>query len=195
MSTIFYLHGFLSSPQSYKAIYTANWLQANRPDIQFVCPQLSSYPKQCEDFLIQEIKKYPTDELFLIGSSLGGFWANVLIERSLSQKAVLINPAVNPGGRFKDLIGQTLEHYYSEDTITLEKSDIDYLIQCEAGEPKNPKQYWTMLQTGDETLDYRLAESKYKNCKLLVEDGGNHSFEGYDNWLPKIIEFFETELI
>jgi len=161
MSTIFYLHGFLSSPQSYKAIYTANWLQANRPDIQFVCPQLSSYPKQCEDFLIQEIKKYPTDELFLI----------------------------------KDLIGQTLEHYYSEDTITLEKSDIDYLIQCEAGEPKNPKQYWTMLQTGDETLDYRLAESKYKNCKLLVEDGGNHSFEGYDNWLPKIIEFFETELI
>lgn len=47
-----------------------------------------------------------------------------------------------------------------------------------------------MVQTGDETLDYRLAADKYNGCQQLVEEGGNHTFEGYENWLPKIARFF-----
>lgn len=34
-----------------------------------------------------------------------------------------------------------------------------------------------LLQTGDELLDYRDAKTKYKESKLIVEDGGSHNFD------------------
>jgi len=56
-------------------------------------------------------------------------------------------------------------------------------------ELKEPNRYKVMLQTDDETLDYRLAESKYAKSNLLIEEGGDHSFVGYENHLPAIAEF------
>ena len=192
MSTVLYLHGFLSSPQSKKALLTQQWLAAKRPDLQFVCPQLSSHPEQAYRELLQLAGTLNPDKLWLIGSSLGGFWANILMEKQLAARAVLVNPAVSPGKRFIQLVGQRLKHYYLDEHLTLQADDIRFLNECEALAPQVPEKYWVMLQTGDETLDYRLAQEKYQACKVLVEQGGNHSFQGYDGWIPKIIHFFET---
>ena len=46
-----------------------------------------------------------------------------------------------------------------------------------------------MAQTGDETLDYKLAVEKYATCKQLVEDGGDHSFQGFERWIGQAIGF------
>ena len=37
---LLYLHGFRSSPQSFKARLLAAWLAEHRPDVQGWCPQL-----------------------------------------------------------------------------------------------------------------------------------------------------------
>jgi predicted esterase YcpF (UPF0227 family) len=49
--------------------------------------------------------------------------------------------------------------------------------------------YLVLLQTGDETLDYRGAALKYKNAQCIIEPGGDHSFTGFERHLEKIIQF------
>jgi hypothetical protein len=34
--------------------------------------------------------------------------------------------------------------------------------------------YQVWLQTGDETLDYRLAQQYYRACALRIQAGGDH---------------------
>jgi hypothetical protein len=50
-----------------------------------------------------------------------------------------------------------------------------------------------MVQTGDEVLDYQQAVEKYQYCRLLVQEGGDHSFIDFDKSLPTICEFFQFE--
>ncbi|PCK04698.1 MAG: esterase YqiA, partial [Alteromonadaceae bacterium] len=50
--------------------------------------------------------------------------------------------------------------------------------------------YWLMVQSEDETLDYRWAVEAYQGSKQLVEEGGSHAFEGYEKHLPEMLEFF-----
>jgi len=190
MSTVLYIHGFLSSPQSFKARATHSWLQSHRPDIDFCCPVLSSYPHEAAQVLDQWVDQLAPPR-YLIGSSLGGFWATWLVERGKAQRAVLINPAVNPQALIDGLIGQPLKNYYNDSTYVLQESDKRFIAQCEFSEIEKTHAYWLMLQTGDETLDYRLAFNKYHACQQLVEEGGSHTFDNYEKWLPSILQFFE----
>lgn len=193
MPTIVYLHGFLSSPLSAKAQITQAWLSKQRPDIEFLCPSLSSYPQTAHEQLLSVLRQRP-DPLYAIGSSLGGYWATVLVERGWVDKAVLINPAVFPGVRLHEFVGSTLKHYYSDELTTLTQKDIDFLLDNNVESLIDPTKYWLMVQKGDETLDYRHAVSKYQGARQHVEEGGNHGFEGYEAWLPDIMKFFIPSL-
>jgi predicted esterase YcpF (UPF0227 family) len=46
-----------------------------------------------------------------------------------------------------------------------------------------------MLQTGDETLDYREAVAKYAGSRLKIHKGGDHSYQGFDVELPELFAF------
>lgn len=176
---------------SKKAQETKLWLEQSRPDIEYACPDLSSYPERALAKLDEVIGASHPESNFLIGSSLGGFWASYFVERGLAKKAVLINPAVSPHTRFAQLVGQELKHYYNDEVCCLTNNDLEVLESCEAQVVQSCERLWLMLQTGDEVLDYRLAERRYKKCKQTIEQGGNHSFENYAAWLPEIIDFFE----
>ncbi len=188
---IIYLHGFLSSPASHKAQTTGAWLAAHRPDIRFSCPELSSYPDKIRSHLI-ELLTGIDEKPHLIGSSLGGYWASYLVESGLAQKAVVINPAVSPHVFFSHYVGQELKGYYSDHRYTLNTEHLNVLAECESASLNFPEKYWLMVQRGDEVLDYRLACERYRDARQLVEDGGNHTFENYDRWLPDIVDFFES---
>jgi len=61
--------------------------------------------------------------------------------------------------------------------FTLEASHIRQLMEPRMWQKLNsPENFWVLLQTGDETLDYRQALQKYQGAKLTVEEGGDHSF-------------------
>ena len=199
MSRIIYIHGFLSSSHSTKAQQTKAWLAEHRPDLVFLCPDLSSYPDKAIAALRDVLLRGDTSsnacasQNLLIGSSLGGFWASYFVEQGLAKKAVLVNPAVSPHLRFADLVGQDLQHYYSDERVCLGQADIDSLAKCEAGAISKHDALWLMAQTDDEVLDYRLAVDRYQGCRQTIEPGGNHSFEKYDRWLPEIIDFLEGD--
>lgn len=192
-TAILYIHGFLSAPQSYKAKATQAWLAQQRPDINFVCPMLSSYPDEAAPALEQVLAALGGQTVYAIGSSLGGFWATWLVERNRVERAVLINPAVCPQHLIADRLGVPLKNYYTQATCTLHQSHVNYIAQCDSDTLTQRDRYWLMVQTGDETLDYREAVKKYSGCQQTLEYGGSHTFEGYENWLPHIIQFFENK--
>jgi uncharacterized protein len=47
-----------------------------------------------------------------------------------------------------------------------------------------PERYLLLAQTGDEVLDYRDAVAYYAGATQIIEDGGNHSFAGFERHLP-----------
>lgn len=189
MPAVLYIHGFLSSPLSLKAQATQRWLAQQYPEVKYLCPQLSSYPSEAKQQLLALIAELEGQAVYAIGSSLGGFWATYLLENQHVRKAVLINPAVAPQTRLPEYIDKPVKSYYSEDVYTLTQKDMDDFTALDVDAIQQHDRYWVMLQTGDETLDYRQAVEKYSGCRQLVEQGGNHSFEGYENWLSEIARF------
>ncbi|MFO1368587.1 MAG: YqiA/YcfP family alpha/beta fold hydrolase [Marinagarivorans sp.] len=188
MKHLLYIHGFLSGPASSKACQTMAYLTHNE-GWQVHCPALSSYPDIAERQLRQVIDSLPIQDLALVGSSLGGFWAKYWVQR-YDLPAVLINPAVAPDKLLARYIGQSLTNYYSAETYVLTEQHAAFLHQCDAGDLTRPENLWVWLQTGDETLDYRQAAEYYAACRLHIEEGGNHSFTGFEARLPALLHFF-----
>lgn len=191
MPTLLYIHGFLSSPKSAKAQVTQSWLRYHRPQWHYQCPFLSPHPQEAKAALDGLVMQLEGEEIHLIGSSLGGFWATYLTER-YGLRSVLINPAVQPQNRFTDIIGQPLENFHTGEPCMLHQEDIEFMAECDPPELRDLDLYWLMVQSGDETLNYRDAVARYSGCRQTVEAGGDHSFVGYEGWLSEIVEFFES---
>ena len=92
---LLYLHGFRSSPKSFKARMMADWLARHRPDVHWWCPQLPPSPRQAMQELLAGVQDWPRERMAVVGSSLGGFYATHVAE-TLGCRAVLLNPAVHP---------------------------------------------------------------------------------------------------
>lgn len=189
MSLLLYIHGFLSSPLSHKAQQVQTWLRHNRPELDYACPALTAYPDQAIARLEALVEQHLPAPIHLLGSSLGGYYATYLAEKYQLQ-AVLINPAVAPYHLINDYLDRDLKNYHTDEYYRLSTKHIEALRALETDRLQYPANFWLMVQTGDETLDYRLAVEKYRGCRQLVEQGGDHSFQDFDRWLPDIMEFF-----
>lgn len=184
---VIYLHGFLSSPQSQKATQTLEFVRANYPNLAIEIPQLANYPNEAVKNIELCIAKHKDKKLRFIGSSLGGFLSTFMVEK-YSGKAVLINPAVRPFELLGDFLGEHINPY-TQQPFFLEDKHIEELRQLDTPSLKLTSDYWVLLQTADETLDYRQAEAKYQDYKLSIEQGGDHSFQNFQRFLPDIFRF------
>jgi len=186
-----YLHGFLSSPASLKAQQLQTYFDQQGMSQQLMIPALAFEPsaaiEQARQAVEQMLNREGIARVIIIGSSLGGYYATWLSQQ-YGGKAVVINPAVRPYELFDDYLGPN-RHYYDGQTYVLEMKHIDQLRQLEVDTLRNPDDILLLLQTGDETLDYRLAADKYRHCPSWLEAGGNHSFIGFIDHLPKIFCF------
>lgn len=189
-TAVLYIHGFISSPQSTKALQTRDYLQSRAPAISCRIPALPSTPGESLATVERELQALLAshDRVGLIGSSLGGFFATVLAEK-YAVPAVLINPAVRPQHLIKHYIGDNYNPYTDQHfQITAAHTK-----ELELMEPAtvSAERYWVLLQEGDETLDYRDAQSYYSACRMSVEAGGDHSFTTFENYLPEIVTFLQ----
>ena len=177
MPTLLYLHGFNSSPESAKAQQTQQWFGQNAPGIEFICPSLPPYADQAMALLCEIVEARLPEPVFVIGSSMGGFYASCLAERyvEFDVAAVLINPAVSPARGLDKWLGEN-SNYHSGETWLFEPHHIDEYQRWDPTAIKNKNNYLVLLQSGDEVLDYRDAEQRYQGCKIILESGGDHSF-------------------
>ena len=185
---LFYVHGFNSSPQSAKAQLLGRAVQDNAK-IQFHVPTLSYDPKRAIDILCEAVEACLPNAIGLVGSSMGGFYGTWVAEK-YDLPLVLINPAVRPYDLLKDYLGEVENPYTGEKyTFTLEHTDL--LKQLDVAQPSQPERYLLLTQTGDETLDYKQGVEKYSASKQIVEQGGCHGFDNFEQHIPTILEFFD----
>jgi len=189
-----YLHGFLSSPDSKKAQELIQYFTDQDMNNQLRVPVLDFEPARAIQQGLAAIKALQQQEgieqVFVMGSSLGGFYATHLAAEE-NIKAVLINPAVRPYELFDKYLGPN-KHFYDGQTYILELKHIKQLENLEVENLSNPENSLLLLQTGDETLDYQRATEKYLKCPSWIEPGGTHSFEGFMDRLNMVFNFVLT---
>lgn len=191
--SIIYLHGFQSSSRSQKATAFEHFLQqsADYKAIEFISPDLPFPPAKTLDVVEQLLKDKP--QAVLMGSSMGGFYA-AYCSQLYSIPAVLINPVVDADALFSRMLGQELENVYTHERYRFTEHDLDLLRTISNNKLSAADILFVLLETGDEVLDYRLAENRYASCAKKVIPGGNHRFQNFENCLPEIMNFYSRAL-
>lgn len=189
---ILYLHGFLSSPQSKKAQQTLRYCQRIGLQGSIKVPWMRNGPAQTVDELRAIIESHHEGKVVLIGSSLGGYYATFLAEE-YGFPAVLINPAVRPFELWESHLGEH-RNYYSGEVHLVTEQHIEELRELEKSRLNNPDNYLLLVQTGDETLDYRQALEKFASAHCMVRENGSHSYEGFEQELPTIFDFLLSRI-
>ena len=185
---ILYLHGFQSSALSIKG-----------QQLKDYCTLYTSYTVHLPDLNMPPLQVIETisdligqlDDVVLVGSSLGGFYATQLVAKH-SVPAVLINPAMRPWLLFQEHIGSQLPYKVSENWI-IDQQQLDDLEQLAVPFVQDADKLLVLLQQGDEILDYRDAERYYSatshTSMIMTEMHGNHAMENFADKIPMLLEF------
>lgn len=185
---LLYLHGFRSSPQSFKARRMAHAV-ARLPDApQWWCPQLPPSPAQAMALIEQGLANWPHPGMAIVGSSLGGFYAAVLA-RQIGCPVVLLNPAVHPA---RDLSGQIGEHpawHDPDQRLHFDAGFIEELRALEAMPARHRPAMLAVIAKGDEVLDWHEMRAAYGQDRVRLIEGSDHALSDFDRHLPEILEF------
>lgn len=185
-----YLHGFRSSPRSSKAVMTGEAVKAlstvNNP-IEWYCPQLLASPQNSMDMVTEHIHLSKADHIVVIGSSLGGFYANYLAEK-YGCKAVALNPAVRAARELAPHVGM-MTSYDNDEPFDFRPEYIDELKALQVERISNPSRYFLLAAKGDELLDWQEMTEFYQGAKQLVLEGSDHGIADYADHLPAVLEF------
>jgi predicted esterase YcpF (UPF0227 family) len=181
-----YLHGFNSGGNSSKA----GRLRTLLAPVPLLAPTYPAHKAAAavgflRDYIAAAREPARDTPLVLIGSSLGGFYAQYLA-REFNARLVLINPSIAPDETLLRCVGRNRNAASGED-YTLTAHDVRALgdYRAAACDPRTPT--LVLLDRGDEVLDYRIAEAWYRGCgKTLVYPGGNHRFEHLGEALMEI---------
>lgn len=184
---ILYLHGFRSSPQSFKAQHLAQRMQALGCADQYHCPQLPASPAQAISLALTFAQQFPVDQCSIVGSSLGGYYATWLAER-LGCRAVLLNPAIRPPRDLASYVGVTT-HYHSDAPFEFRPSYVDELRALAIDKITRPERYFLIAATGDEVLDWREMTAQYPHARQIVIDGSDHGISDFADYADQVLAF------
>jgi len=187
---VVYLHGFRSSPRSSKASMTGNAVKAltdTHFQFEWYCPQLLSSPKASMDMVVKHIEATKAQRVIVIGSSLGGFYANYLAEK-YQCKAIVLNPAVRAARELAPHVGM-MTWYDSNEPLDFLPEYIDELLALQIEKISNPEQFFLIAAKGDELLDWQEMVNYYSGARQLVLEGSDHGISEYAEHLPAVIDF------
>lgn len=187
---LLYLHGFNSSPASMKAQLMMQWFAEHNAEQRLLVPDIPESPKEAMALLSGLVQS--ADNIAVVGSSLGGFYATWLAERH-NLKAAVINPAVQPWRLLDDYVG-TVTHYHTGEQYQFNASWVEDLKNYHVPLIEQPENILLLQQTGDETLDWRQAWDYYHDCHTFKGLGGSHGFDGFQAFIPLLLQFCEIQL-
>lgn len=184
---IIYLHGFRSSPRSFKARLLAAALDARGQAQRWHCPQLPVSPRESIALVERLMAGSEPQAVTLIGSSLGGYYATWLAERH-GCRAALLNPATEPAEDLDRYLGeQALWH--GGGSIIVEPHHLSELRDYAVAGITRPERYYLLATTGDEVLDYRRMLDKYRGVETTLIEGGDHGISDFAAHLARVLDF------
>ncbi|MGV3742229.1 MAG: YqiA/YcfP family alpha/beta fold hydrolase [Burkholderiaceae bacterium] len=184
---ILYLHGFRSSPQSFKTRLIAQRLQELGRGSEYCCPQLPGSPREAMALASDIAKQVPVQDLSLIGSSLGGYYAIWLAEQ-LGCRAVLLNPAVHASRDLANQVGVTTS-YHSNEPFEFKAEYIAELSALKTDGITRPERYFLVAATGDELLDWREMVTELPGAKQKIIEGSDHGLSDFPDYMDEVLAF------
>lgn len=183
---LIYLHGFRSSPASFKARLLGERMAALGRSHRYACPQLPVSPREAVALVAAS---WPLDaSTTLVGSSLGGCYATHLAERT-GCRAVLLNPATRPSSGLARYLGpQTMFHDPTR-SFELRPEHLDELRAIEVGSITRPERYLLLAATGDELLDWRDMVAAYPGARQVVIPGSDHGMSDFAQYVDTVLAF------
>jgi hypothetical protein len=184
---LLYLHGFRSSPQSAKARQMAAWVQTHRPDVRWWCPQLPPSPREAMDLLDEGMADWPAATTGVVGSSLGGFYATAVAERT-GCRAALLNPAIDPARDLTRYIGE-ITAWHSDERYFFRAEFIDELRALSPTMLTRLDRYFAVIAKGDEVLSWVEMSTRYRGCRIKLLEGSDHALSDFDDHLGEVVAF------
>ena len=187
---LLYLHGFRSSPRSFKAQKLAQVVAAHRAHgraaPEWACPQLPPSPAQAWQDIAALTADWPRDTMVVVGSSLGGFYAAVAAQR-LGCRVAMVNPAVAPDRDLARYIGEQTAFHNPEDRFFFRPEFIGELQALRPWPLHEPARHWALIAQGDEVLDWREMAHHLAGTQLTVLPGSDHAVSDFDDHLPALL--------
>ncbi|HSW08192.1 YqiA/YcfP family alpha/beta fold hydrolase [Aquabacterium sp.] len=184
---LLYLHGFRSSPQSFKSRRLQDWLQAHRPDVLWCAPQLPPSPSAAWQLINEVTAGWPAEQMAVVGSSLGGFYATALAE-ARGCRALLLNPAVQAARDLAPYVGELSYFHAPQDRFDFRAEYIDELRALTVPAITRPERYAALIAKGDEVLDWREMSGRYPGASIRLLEGSDHGLSDFDAHLPWVLQ-------
>ena len=150
------------------------------------CPVLPASPRLASQVALDAALASPIDQLALVGSSLGGYYATWVAER-LGCRAVLLNPAVDPASDLRKHIGRQ-QVFFSEEEIDFRPEYIQELRNLQVPVTQ-PGRYFLIAATRDTVIDYRKMVDKYRGARQRIVEGGDHELSDFSEYLDEVVAF------
>ena len=190
-SHLLYLHGFRSSPQSFKAQRLQAWLRRHRSDVHWWCPQLPASPWAALQWVQQGIATWPAQTSAVVGSSLGGFYATVVAEGAARKawRGVLINPAVHPARDLAAHVGALTAFHNPAERFEFRAQYIEELRAMAPADISHRHRYLPIIAKGDALLSWREMSARYPGQPLRLIEGSDHALSDFEQHLPALLDF------
>ena len=185
---LLYLHGFRSSPRSAKAEKMAAAVKTRHPAVQWWCPQLPPSPREAMARLMAGIQHWPKENMAVVGSSLGGFYATWIAAQT-GCPAVLLNPAVDPARDLARYIGEQSAWHDPLQTFFFRPEYVQELRDLQAGPLPRPERFYALIAKGDEVLDWREMSARYAGAGGRLLEGGDHALSDFDTHIDAVLAF------
>jgi hypothetical protein len=187
---ILYLHGFRSSPKSFKAQLLAARVAALGRAHEWRCPMLPVSPREAVALAEAEVAAAlagAPGDVTVIGSSLGGYFATHLAEKH-GWRAVLLNPAVLPQRDLSAYLGEQ-PLWHGGGSIVVEPHHLDELRGLGVESITRPERYYLIAATGDEVLDYREMIAHYPGVETKLIAGSDHAISEFADYVDDVLAF------
>jgi predicted esterase YcpF (UPF0227 family) len=185
---LLYLHGFRSSPQSFKARLLHAWLRQHAPQVIWWCPQLPPSPRAAWELMREGTRGWPLHSMAALGSSLGGFYATVVAE-ACGCPAVVLNPAIDPARDLVRYVGDQTAWHDPSQHFEFEAAYVDELRAMTPPRLADPSRYAAVIAKGDELLDWREMSQRYAGSRMRLLEGSDHALSDFDSHLPFVLDF------
>ena len=187
---LLYLHGFRSSPRSFKAQKMAAAVARRHATVTWWCPQLPPSPREAMALVWDTVRTWPMDRMVVVGSSLGGFYATWVAERT-GCRAVLLNPAVDPARDLQAYIGEQSAWHDPNERFDVKPEFMGELQALACGPVRHPERYFAVIAKGDEVLDWREMVGRYPGARVKLLEGGDHALSDFDAHLAEVLAFLD----
>lgn len=155
---------------------------------EYRCPQLPPEPDVAMALARSIVRDVPPEQLTLIGSSLGGYYAMHLAEAT-GCRAVMLNPALRVFEKLAAHVGPQTAYHGAGEAFEFKAEYLDQLRALHVPAITRPERYFLIAATGDELLDWREMAAAFPCARHKIIDGSDHGLSDFAQYMHEVLAF------